>query len=55
MLIDVLQVMCSFLSSLDPPQNFRIVRGLKKKGTRGFIGPKDDVKDRFKKLSNPNI
>jgi hypothetical protein len=31
------------------------VRGHKKKGTRGFIGLKDEVKDGFKKLSNPNI
>jgi hypothetical protein len=54
MLIDVLQVMCSFWSSLDPSQNFRIVRGRKKKGKR-FIGPKDEVKDGFEKLSNPNV
>jgi hypothetical protein len=31
MLIDVLQVMCSFWSSLDPSLNFRIVRGRRKK------------------------
>jgi hypothetical protein len=31
------------------------VRGRKKKGTRGFIGLKDEVKDGFEKLSNPNI
>jgi hypothetical protein len=34
---------------------FRIVRGCKEKGTRGFIGLKDEVKDGFEKLSNPNI
>jgi hypothetical protein len=28
------------------------VRGCKKKGTRGFIGLKDEVKDGFEKLSN---
>jgi hypothetical protein len=31
------------------------VRGRKKKGTKGFIGLKIEVKDRFKKLSNPII
>jgi hypothetical protein len=31
------------------------VRGRKKKGTRGFIGLKNEVKYGFKKLSNPNI
>jgi hypothetical protein len=31
------------------------VRGRKKKGTRGFIGLKGEVKDGFAKLSNPNI
>jgi hypothetical protein len=31
------------------------VRGHKKKGTRGFIGLKDEVKDGFEKLSNSNI
>jgi hypothetical protein len=31
------------------------VKGRKKKGTRGFIGPKDEVKDGFEKLSNQNI
>jgi hypothetical protein len=30
------------------------VRGRKKKGTTGFIGLKDEVKDGFQKLSNPN-
>jgi hypothetical protein len=31
------------------------MRGRKKKGTRGFIGLKDEVKDGFAKISNPNI
>jgi hypothetical protein len=31
------------------------VRGRKKKGRRGFIGLRDEVKDGFEKLSNPNI
>jgi hypothetical protein len=31
------------------------MRGRKKKGTRGFIGLKDEVKDGFERLSNPNI
>jgi hypothetical protein len=31
------------------------MRGRKKKGTRGFIGLKDEVKDGFEKLSNLNI
>jgi hypothetical protein len=31
------------------------MRGRKKKGTRGFIGLKDEVKDGFEKISNPNI
>jgi hypothetical protein len=31
------------------------VRGRKKKGTRGFIGLKNEVKYGFEKLSNPNI
>jgi hypothetical protein len=32
------------------------VRGCKKKGTRGFIGLNDEVKDGFESfLSNPNI
>jgi hypothetical protein len=31
------------------------VRGCKKKGIRGFIGLKDEVKDGFEKLFNPNI
>jgi hypothetical protein len=34
---------------------FRILRGRKKKGTRGFIGLKDEVTDGFEKLSNLNI
>jgi hypothetical protein len=55
MLIDVLQVMCSLWSSLDPSKNFRIMRGRKKKGTKGFIGLKDEVKDGFEKLSNSII
>jgi hypothetical protein len=31
------------------------MRGRKKKGTRGFIRLKDEVKDGFEKLSNLNI
>jgi hypothetical protein len=28
---------------------------MQEKGTRGFIGLKDEVKDGFEKLSNPNF
>jgi hypothetical protein len=31
------------------------VRGSKKKGPKGFTGLKDDIKDGFEKLFNPNI
>jgi hypothetical protein len=31
------------------------MRGHKKKGSRGLIGLKDEVKDGFEKLSNPYI